>query len=178
MEIKFKFSAHKAAAAIQRIVCAHPNIDLHAALKAFYFADKSHLNEHHLPIFGAQYRAMKFGPVPLEIYEMMKGESYWLAELRQIEYPWIISGYHLGNNGNNSINFDEKALAPSNLAHLDAGVERSMGMDFGERTAATHGPDWQAANMGIISYADMIEEGPNKEKAVAYLLENGPRIRL
>lgn len=44
-------------------------VDLHAALNACYFADKSQLNEHLQPIFGATYRAMKYGPVPVEIYE-------------------------------------------------------------------------------------------------------------
>jgi hypothetical protein len=51
-------------------------------------------------------------------------------------------------------------------------------MTFNERTAATHGPDWQAANMGIMRYEDMIEESQTKEETVEYLREAGRFMRL
>lgn len=51
-------------------------------------------------------------------------------------------------------------------------------MTFNSRTEATHGPDWQAANLGIMSYEDMIEETENKRELVEYLRESGPYMRI
>jgi hypothetical protein len=69
-----------------------PRLDLHTILKTCYFADKDHLNRNRRPIFGATYRAMRFGPVPLETYEMTKRDPIWLPELDADSYPWSLEG--------------------------------------------------------------------------------------
>lgn len=175
-EIRFKFAPRKAWAAIHWMVSQMPGIDLHSLLKACYFADKKHLNEHGRPIFGAVYRAMRYGPVPLEIYEMAKGEAYWLAEMRRNQYPWRIDGYQLRLESNEAANTG--SLSESDMEALKAGLSKSRSMTFDDRTAATHGPDWQAAELGVMRYEDMIEETPQKEEMVAYLRETARFIRL
>lgn len=174
--IRFKFSPAKAQAALLWMIEQRPGIDLHTALKACYFADKQHLNQHGRPIFGATYRAMRFGPVPTEIYEMAKGDPIWLAELGADRYPWSLSGYHLSRNGNEAPEL--AALSASDFEALQAGFQQSTGMTFNERTAATHGPDWQAANLGTMRYEDMLEEGEDKAERVAYLRATAPHMRL
>lgn len=177
MAIRFKFSAAKATAAIHWMVATRHDLDLHAALKACYFADKSHLNEYGRPIFGATYKAMKFGPVPLEIYEMMKGEAIWLGESRMDRFPWRLDGFRLRSIDNGDA--DLSALSESDLQHLEAGLDRSLAMNFNERTAATHGPDWQNADTwGIMRYEDMIDDGPSKGAIVADLEANARYMRL
>jgi len=162
--------------AIQWLIHQRPRIDLHTLLKACYFADKKHLNEHNRPIFGATYRAMKFGPVPLEIYEMAKGEALWLAELGRDQYPWRIEGFRLVLEGNEGPDMD--VLSESDWEVLAEGFDQSSRMNFTERTAATHGPDWQAANLGIMAYEDMILDSDSKPDKVAYLKQTAPFIRL
>lgn len=179
--IRFRFAPAKAMAAIQLMLDrnargASPRLDLHAMLKACYFADRAHLNKYHRPIFGATYRAMRFGPVPLEIYEMAKGECLWLAELGMDTYPWYMEGYHIQLSSNNAIN--SRTLSRSDLDEVIAGFEKSVNMTFNERTSATHGPDWQAANLGMMRYEDMIDDGPQKEGLIAYLREAGPVMKL
>jgi hypothetical protein len=174
--IRFKFSPQKALAAIHWMVCEEQRVDLHTILKACYFADKEHLNKYNRPIFGAVYRAMKFGPVPIEIYEMAKGEALWLADLGKNQYPWVLEGYHLLLSGNERPNLE--ALSASDMDALRNGFKKSLGMTFNERTAATHGPDWQAAELGFMKYEDMIDESPEKAEVVAYLEENSLRIRI
>jgi Protein of unknown function (DUF4065) len=174
--IRFKFSARKARAAIHWMLHESAGADLHTILKACYFADKSHLNRHGRPIFGATYKAMKFGPVPLEIYEMAKGEPYWLAELEVSRYPWRLDGYTLSLTEN--CEPDLSALSESDLEELRGCFVRSLSMTFNERTSATHGPDWQAAELGFMRYEDMIEESPKKDELVDYLVENSRRIRI
>lgn len=174
--IRFKFSPTKARAALQWMLERKPRIDLHTLLKACYFADKRHINAYNRPIFGATYRAMKFGPVPLEIYEMAKGEAIWLAELGVDQYPWSLEGYNLRRTSNEPLHTG--SLSDSDLEALEYGFQLSSGMTFTERTAATHGRDWQAANLGVMRYEDMIDEGEGKDEKVAYLREAAARIRL
>lgn len=174
--IRFKFSADKARSAIHKMIADKPDIDLHALLKACYFADKKHLNEHHRPIFGATYRAMKFGPVPVEIYEMAKGDPIWLAELGANRFPWLLDGYKLRLEQNSEPDLD--VFSETDLAALNFGFNVSINMSFGARTEATHGSDWQAAQLGFMRYEDMIEESPDKEQIVAYLREASPIMRL
>jgi Protein of unknown function (DUF4065) len=174
-EIRFRFAATKVLAAVQWALHAHAKLDLHAVLKACYFADKSHLNKYGRPIFGARYRAMRFGPVPLEIYEMLKGESLWLAELRIANYPWVLEGYTLRKCADSNLNTD--CLSDTDLEELKSAFELSLNMTFNERTAATHGADWQAAELGMMRYEDMIDV-EKREKLIPFLSETSKHIRL
>lgn len=174
--IRFRFSAEKALAAIHVILRKKRRLELHALLKACYFADKAHLAEHGRPVFGATYRAMRFGPVPLEIYEMAKSEPFWLAELGAQRFPWRLSGYTVELQDNTEP--DVSALSDSDRVAVAHGLEMSMSMTFDERTAATHGPDWQAARLGVMRYEDMLPEGADKAEKIAYLREAAPFMRL
>lgn len=174
--IRFKFAPEKARAAVHWLVRERQGIDLHTLLKACYFADKRHLNEHGRPIFGATYRAMRFGPVPLEIYEMAKGEALWLAELGADRYPWRLSGFRLALEDNTEPEL--AVLSETDREALFDGFRQSERMTFSQRTAATHGPDWQAADLGLMRYEDMIDDSPEKPERVAYLRESARFMRL
>ncbi len=176
--IRFKFVPEKALAAIWWMIQQQPGVDLHTVMKACYFADKQHLNEHGCPIFGATYRAMPFGPVPLEIYEMAKGEPMWLAELGRECFPWTLEGYHLMSRTGEE-ETDADALTESNWKALRAGFDRSRSMTFNSRTAATHGRDWQLAALGLMDYVDMIDDNnPRKKEMVERLAETARFLRL
>jgi Protein of unknown function (DUF4065) len=174
--IAFRFAPRKARAALLWMLDQNHRIDLHTVLKACYFADKIHINKFNRPIFGATYRAMRFGPVPLEIYEMAKGEPIWLPELAADSYPWALDGHRLCRTMNSHV--DTADLSESDMEALQEGYQSSMKMTFNERTAATHGPDWQAADMGIMRYEDMIDDSPRKDELVDYLRETGRFLRL
>lgn len=174
--IRFRFAAAKGLAALHWMAARSAGIDLHTALKACYFADKQHLNLYGQPIFGATYRAMKFGPVPLELYEMAKGEAIWLAELGMDAYPWRLVGYHLHPLAN--WHPDLSIFSEANREALEDGLSRSEGMTFTDRTAATHGRDWQAAELGIMRYEDMFDETPDRQDRIDHLRETSLFIRL
>ena len=167
--IRFKFSAQKAKAAILLIAQQRPGIDIHALLKACYFADVAHLNAHGRPIFGATYRAMKFGPVPLEIYEMVKGDAIWLAELSLEGFPWRLDGFRVQATANEAVDTD--AFSESDLEALQAGIARSLSMTFNERTEATHGPDWQAKAKARLPLGRLVTAAEAARLAV-YLLSD------
>ncbi|MCB8877339.1 Panacea domain-containing protein [Acidisoma silvae] len=174
--IRFKFAADKALAAIHWMVCQSQPLDLHTMLKTCYFADKALLNSEGRPIFGATYRAMKFGPVPLEIYEMAKGEPLWLAELGLPQFPWQLKGYRLSLDSN--CQPDTGALSEQDLAALEDALAYAKSLSFNGRTAATHGADWQAADLGVMRYEDMLDETPGRAGQIAELSEMAPFMRL
>lgn len=176
MTARYRFNASKAFQAIDFMCAEARDLDLHTALKSFYFSDKSHLNAHQQPIFGATYKAMKYGPVPLEVYEMIKGESLWLQELGITGTPWRLDGFRIQRVSNSSTNLD--LLGESESEHFLSAFDRSRRMTFTERTAVTHGPDWQAANLGIMRYEDMVDPGPDRGGIIEFMQETARHTRL
>ena len=176
MNASYRFAAEKAYTAIHWMVAQGAQVDLHQALKACYFADRSHINEHFQPIWGATYKAMKYGPVPLEIYEIMKGEGIWLWEIGRDELPWRLDGYRLSAKSNDVP--DMSVFSESEMEHLETGFRTSSGMSFTARTAATHGRDWQAANGGTMRYEDMIEISSKRESIIRFIQDSAPHVRL
>ncbi|GHC66108.1 Panacea domain-containing protein [Neogemmobacter tilapiae] len=176
MNARYRFAAIKALQAIDFMVSQKNPLDLHAALKACYFADRSHLNTYQQPIFGATYKAMKYGPVPLEIYELIKGEPLRLWEIGRDDLPWTLEGRRIRRIANGEAHLDQ--LADSEREHLAMAFAKSVAMDFGERTAVTHGADWQAANGGEMLYEDMIDPGPSKAEVVQFIRETARYVRL
>lgn len=178
--IRFRFNPAKAYEAIVWMLTqagSDGRVDLHTALKACYFADKSHLSEYSRPIFGARYLAMPYGPVPVEIYDILKGEPLWLWEIGIDDVPWRLRerGTIVPTNSMPAPNLGK--FSPSDLRHLELGFARARKMTFNQRTRATHGLDWQKANLGWIDYADMIE-GPDREAKIADLRDISGRIVL
>ncbi|MDP1669836.1 Panacea domain-containing protein [Phaeovulum sp.] len=175
--IRFTFSPLKATGAVTWMLSRSAQLDLHTILKAAYFADKHALNEQGRPVFGATYRAMNYGPVPLEIYEMLKGEPLWLPEIGRDDYPWERQGHFITRKTDQPINLDH--LSEMDLAALETGYERSRGLTFDERTQATHGSDWTKAYPGTMAYEDMIDpDRPDRVGLLRELERLGPHLVL
>jgi hypothetical protein len=152
-------------------------VDLHEILRACYFADKHHLNLHWRPVFGATYRAMPWGPVPLEIHEMAKGEPIWLAELGRSDYPWRLEGSRIVPTADEAV--DARCLSPSDLKALQHGFMLARTLTFAARTPDTHDRAWERARHGLIDYTDMVDEdNPNREDIIDLLQEDGHFWRL
>ena len=178
--IRFRFQPRKALEAVQWMLRQRARLDFHTILKAAYFADKKLLNAAGRPVFGAKYRAMNYGPVPVEIYEMLKCEPYWLSELQLDEYPWRREGYHVCLEG--APTNELRHLSELDMEVLDEGFQKAASMTFDERTRATHGMDWVKALErpdGQMDYADMIDpDNPRRKDIIAELERLGPRIAL
>lgn len=181
--IQFRFNPVKAAQAVhQMLVWADGTLDFHTILKAVYFADREMLNRHARPIFGATYRAMNYGPVPLQVYEMLKAEPYWLSELDMEDYPWTRRGYKVStlHGHNNPPETDHLARAEIELLHN--ALTKSRAMSFDQRTRETHGMDWVRGTQRYderMAYEDMIApDHPSREEVIEDLEAMGPRIVL
>lgn len=170
--LRFRFAPRKAMAAIGWMLerASPHSLDLHTVLKICYFADREHLNAYGRPIFGACYRAMRYGPVPIEIYEMLKGEPLWLAEIGADRVPWQLRGYRVCRADNAEP--DRRVLSRSDLDALEKAFTFCRRMTFDERTAASHGPDWQKAELGWMRYEDMIDEDNPRRAEILEDLED------
>ena len=174
--IRYKFGSEKAKALIHKAILDNQGIDLHSLLMACYFAEKQHLNDYGRPIFGATYRAMTIGPVAIEVYEMLNHEPIWLAETKtQHRFPWYFDGYHL-HAEEGEIDFD--VTSKSDIRALNEGLSKALSLNLTAATIETHGLDWQKANLGIINYADMIEESPNRDNMIEELITTSRFTRL
>ncbi|HAG84687.1 MAG TPA: hypothetical protein DCL61_26935, partial [Cyanobacteria bacterium UBA12227] len=72
MDYPFEFNIDKGIDAILYIIQNGAKPTFHHISKVIYFADKEHLQKYGRLIFGDHYVAMKHGPVPSEIYEILK----------------------------------------------------------------------------------------------------------
>ncbi|WP_417628947.1 Panacea domain-containing protein [Pararhodobacter aggregans] len=181
--IQFRFNPVKAAQAVhQMLVWADGTLDFHTLLKAVYFADREMLNKHARPIFGATYRAMNYGPVPLQVYEMLKAEPYWLSEIGADEYPWVRQGSRVSVIRGDNRNPETDHLARIELELLESALNKSRGMTFDQRTRETHGMDWVQGTQRYderMAYEDMIApDHPLREELIEDLEAMGPRIVL
>src|SRR5437899_249948 len=68
----FRFDPEKALQAILFVAHRIPEASFHQISKIIYFADKAHLQKYGRLICGDSYVAMKHGPVPSAIYDILK----------------------------------------------------------------------------------------------------------
>lgn len=181
--IQFRFNPIKALQAVEWMLAeAGAAVDFHTILKTVYFADKAMLNAHGRPIFGATYRAMNYGPVPLEVYEMLKCEPIWLPELALNDYPWEREGFKTSRKRSRNAPPDTDYIPAREMEAIAAAFDKCTAMTFNERTRETHGMDWVEGTRRPgerMAYEDMIApDHPSRDDLIEELETMGPRIAL
>jgi len=76
MSLQFKMNWDKAVEAVHYLASIHPGITPFYILKILYFADKEHMADWGRPICGDRYVAMENGPVPSNVYDLVKREQF------------------------------------------------------------------------------------------------------
>lgn len=74
--LRFKMDWQKAIEAVQFLATIHPGITPYYIAKVFYYADKEHLSDWGRSICGDLYVAMENGPVPSNIYSLVKRDPF------------------------------------------------------------------------------------------------------
>ena len=104
-----------------------------------------------------------------------KASRIWLAELGLAAFPWRIDGFRVECANETA---DMQALSTSDVEALQWAHDLvASRMRFDSRAAAS-ARDWQAANLGVMRYEDMIDDGPDKAARVAQLRETAPYLKL
>lgn len=95
MSIRYRFDAEKAIEVLLYVAQRCP--DMYTALKVLYFADKRHLARYGRFICGDRYVAMSHGPVPSNIYDLVKyvrGDGFCVTDL-PVHEAFRMEGYSI-----------------------------------------------------------------------------------
>ncbi len=142
--MKFKFDQEKAIAVV--LYVAHKLLErneqpgLHKIFKILYFADQKHLAEWGRPISTDFFIAMKHGPVPSVIYDILKsvqGDSYFIEQDKFSEY-FEVKSHFVTPKQKPNMDF----LSETDIALLDESINENLHLNFSDLQSKSHGRAW------------------------------------
>lgn len=146
--------------------------DIHKIFKILYFADMTHLNKYGRAITGDRYIAMKYGPVPSSIYDMVKivrGDSWYVQD--DLKAFFSIHGNSLEPLRDADTNY----LSESDVKELDSAIEKYKDVDFNEMTKLSHGSawtkTWRNPYCDEISVEDILRECGADEDYISFIVD-------
>ncbi len=142
---------------------------LHSVSKVLYFADREHLSRYGSLLSGDNYVAMRHGPVPSAIYNLMKAGAGRLEPLIPSQFYELVA---------QSLSVEEgrrvRPLRPANLdllsasqrECLDSSIKENGKLSFKRLTDKSHDAAWKSADEN-----DLIDV-----KAIAKTLRNAKQV--
>ena len=129
-------------------------LDTHKISKILYFADREHLAKYGNSITKDTYIAMKYGPVPSHIYDIIKfvlGSSDIFANESLNDYFEKSSE----NKILSKVTYDEDEFSESEIECLDNSIQQYLDKSFMFLTNASHDLAWDCAidTMDILNIA-------------------------
>jgi len=164
-----KFDARKAIEIILYIANKVKEPTFHRISKLFYFADKKHLEYYGRLICDDEYVAMKHGPVPSEVYDILKsvrgdGTSDFQHQAKnafQVREKYLVKP---------SRKADVNLLSESEEECINAAIEEYGTLSFQELTEKSHDKAWEAADDNdIISVKDIASTLSNSKELLKHL---------
>ena len=164
MKHPFDFNAEKAIESILYIIENGTQPTFHHVSKVFYFADKEHLERYGRFIWGDSYIAMKNGPVPSGVYDLLK---IIRGDLSPLFYPpqKIIDDIHQAIDilGRYGIIIkrkpDAEMLSASDIECLDNSIKKYGNLSFRQLTELSHDKAWESADQNDLMEIDHIIAG-------------------
>lgn len=149
--------------------------DMHKLCKILYFADQRHLSEYGRSITGDIYIAMRFGPVPScvdDVLKALRGDSFFSTstEIEPIKSCLAFENRFIIRALKDP---DLDVLSPSDLSCLDYAVDLCRNKSFDQLTKFSHGLAWSnTAPDRAISVKDILREAGDVEDYVEYISDN------
>lgn len=162
------FNREKAIAAILYISSSVKNIRYHQLLKIIYFADLKHIARYGRPIFDDRYVAMKDGPIPSNVYDLLKDDS------NQKNYFNV--SFWKNITPKQKPDMDE--FSKSDLICLDESINENKALSWNEIREKSHDKAWNKAwnqrrkpneKQVEMSKEDVIEASGVSETMLAYM---------
>lgn len=176
--IKFQVNIKKALEAILYIASVCPDVGFHTICKIFFYADIYHINKYGRPVFGDEYRALQYGPVPQTTYDILK-EDPLLMEALDEEHPFVV----IKKGSKPTVKPRRKAqleyFSKSDIEALDYAIENFSSLSFRELTDVSHEhPAWKNANFNgaVMKYEDFISD--ENKSLLEELKENSQFINI
>lgn len=174
--LKTSFNALKALAAILYVACRHKDVSFHTLSKVLYFADRESLHQYGRTICGDSYIAMKHGPVPSGVYDMLKAvrgdDQPWHSEYKRFCQAFEVNGrYSIVAKAEPDLRY----LSKSDRECLDQAIEQYGQMSFGRLTQASHDKAWKAADENdAITLETIVQTLPDGEALMEHLKNPHP----
>jgi uncharacterized phage-associated protein len=141
----FAFDKDAAVAAVLYIASRAQDPTFHRIFKLMYFADKAHLERYGRFICGDSYVAMKHGPVPTAVYDILKavrgGNSSFISEDVMAAFKGALSVVDYTVVPLKEPDLD--ALSDSDIECLEEAVKRYGDKAFKDLENASHDFAWE-----------------------------------
>lgn len=172
----FKFDEEKALGAVSLVLLnSGGHCKFHKLFKTLYFAERKHLVKYGRPIFNDTYVAMKNGPVPSMVYDIVKivkGESAYYSQEANARFATFFSvNDHTVSVIPKEIDLD--VFSESEIECILESIEENKFLDFQSLTDKSHDLAWQ--NVGPnqkINVLDIAKAGGANDEMLKYIVLN------
>lgn len=175
--LQFKFYEEKALAALLHISRSLISLnnprakpDLHKIFKIMYFADQKHLARYGRPVLGDFYVAMDHGPVPSQVYDMIKivrGETIFQS-LRNYSAYFALSDHYVYPKQEP----DMDLFSESDLECIDESLKENRYLSFNQLKEKSHDDAYcKAAKDDKISFREMAKQAGANASMLSYIQE-------
>ena len=152
--------------------------DIYSLVKTAYYAQQNHLAQYGTPLFKVCICALPFGPVPSNIYNVLKmasGDSNELNYHRSDDMHLASDAINF-KSGRYSAKEDPNMdfLSKSDIESLNYGIEKVAKMSFNQIKEDTHGMEWNRAfnsksSLKEMNLLNIAKEGDASSDALRYL---------
>lgn len=175
--LKFKFHKEKAISALlyvaENLIEQHDRRcrpDFHKIFKILYFADQKHIVKYGRPIIGDHYIAMKDGPVPSNIYDILKivrGDALFCSDEDEFNGIFDVKNNHY-IHPKRKADLDE--LSESNLECIDESIKENKYLSFKALKVKSHDNAYEKATKDDkIHYVEMAKAAGADDSILSYL---------
>ena len=148
---------------------------LHSVSKVLYFADREHLSRYGSLLSGDNYVAMRHGPVPSAIYDLLKAAVGRLEPLIPSQFYDLV-GQSLSVEEGSRVRplraANLELLSASQRECLDASIKANGRLSFKRLTDKSHDAAWRSVDENdLIDVRTIAKTLPNAKQVLAYLTE-------
>jgi uncharacterized phage-associated protein len=176
-DIQYKFDKEKSVAVMLFILNKLHQTDLHKLFKIIYFADIDHLIKTGKPITGDWYVAMKDGPVPSNIYDLIKiiRRDVDFRDI-DLEKKFKITGRAVVSPREEP---DMDELTKFNLECINRSIEENKGLSYDKLILKSHDQAYDKADKNNkISFVDMVKVYGGNEELLKYIIATAENQKL
>lgn len=174
--IHFEFDPRKALEVILYISNKLESPDFHKISKILYFSDKNHLERYGRLVCGDSYVAMKHGPVPSGVYDILKtvrGDGLWSCVARE-KLDMDSFSVHDRKTVVPLRRANTDLLSESDIECLDEAINEYGLLEFSELTEASHDFAWKSVDQNdVIDIEAIVATLSNSSDLLEHLRENG-----
>lgn len=140
-----KFDQKKLIEVVLYILNKTNGIDFYRLFKILYMSEREHLAVWGNKIIMDDFVAMKFGPVPTELYDVVKGQTVKDSQLNSLfnENVSFSKVKKFGLEAKRAA--DEDYISESEKMILDKFIDKIKGRDFNDVKERSHDKAWQNA---------------------------------